>query len=661
MQKIIINSLIRVLETLHKKGLFQEEATPQESMPQEATQEEATQKEATPQKSTYSASNKRIDVRTIPPNINGDYSTNLILTHSKNAKVSPAELAEIVISELLKEPWCDKAEFVKPGFINLYCSQSNLVIKHILEQKEQFGAGLANSQANNQVNSQVNGATANSNDPALQSRKILIEYVSANPTGPLHTGHGRAAALGSSLSKILQFIGHEVDTEFYLNDAGRQMNILTATFLWRVLQQHKIIDIPLPTNMYQGDYVSQMVAKWLETAATNDSGGCSFNAILAPVGNSLQEIINNQAAADAESADALEKQLDEIISVFRQELADDFNQIKNYVLQQMVDSVKQDLLGFGVEFTNWYYESSSSQSGADLKMLAKLKDNGNAYEKEGALWFNSSKFGDDKDRVLIRNNGELTYFGSDIAYHHDKYERGYDVIIDMLGADHHGYVNRIISSMDALGHDPHKMQVLLLQMVFLIDKGNRLSMSTRAGKFQELRDLVAQVGVDATRFFYLMYKSDREINFDVELALSQSKENPVYYVQYAHARICRIFDELGKSGLDKPAKDASENWDSLRAKGIELLDNLTQAKEKELILRLNEFIPVLQNIGSNYEVHTLVTYLRELAGEFHSYYNSVRILEEGPQTPPRLCLCEAVGIVIKTGLLLIGVNSPEKM
>ncbi|MCH9665183.1 MAG: arginine--tRNA ligase [Gammaproteobacteria bacterium] len=648
MQEIIINSLIRVLEVLYKKGLFQEEATQKESQGKESTDNTSS---TDPLKN--SLKNKRIDVRTIPPNINGDYSTNLILTHSKNAKVPPAELAKIVISELLKESWCDKAEFVKPGFINLYCGQSNLVIKHILEQKEQFGAGL--------VNNQVNSTKGNSEDLALQSRKILIEYVSANPTGPLHTGHGRAAALGSSLSKILQFIGHEVDTEFYLNDAGRQMNILTATFLWRVLQQHKIIDIPLPTNMYQGDYVSQMVAKWLETEATNDSGGGLSNDILAPVGNSLQEIINTQVAEDAESSDALEKQLDEVIGVFRQELADDFNQVKDYVLRQMVDSVKQDLLGFGVEFTNWYYESSSSQSGADLKMLAKLKENGSAYEKEGALWFNSSKFGDDKDRVLIRNNGELTYFGSDIAYHHDKYERGYDVIIDMLGADHHGYVNRIISSMDALGHDPQKMKVLLLQMVFLIDKGNKLSMSTRAGKFQELRDLVAQVGVDATRFFYLMYKSDREINFDVELALSQSKENPVYYVQYAHARICRIFDELGKSDLDKSAGIASAHWDSLRAAGIESLDNLTDAKEKELILRLNEFIPVLQNIGSNYEVHTLVTYLRELAGEFHSYYNSVRVLEEGPQTPPRLCLCEAVGIIINTGLSLIGVNSPEKM
>lgn len=614
MQEIIASSLNRVLESLYKKGLLAEELHPNNA-------------KNSPSK------RQKIQVSVVPPNIKGDYSTNMILTHSKHATIPQDELAEIVIEEILREPWCDQAEFVKPGFINIYCSQSNLVIKNILEQGAQFGAFLAKSPENS----------------SSASRKILIEYVSANPTGPLHTGHGRAAALGSSLGNILRFIGHQVATEFYLNDAGRQMNILTTTFIWRLLQKRNILDTTLPSNMYQGEYVIQMVSDCLDAKDADATIGIT-DECLNSISTNWQKAISSTGE---QTAEALEKQLDEIINISRQELGESFNKIKDWVLQVMVSGVQQDLSDFGTEFTNWFYESSSSKSGADMKMIEQLKQRGHAYEKEGALWFSSSKFGDDKDRVLIRNNGDLTYFGSDISYHHDKYERGYDVIIDILGADHHGYVNRIISSMDALGHDPQKMKVLLLQLVFLLDKGNKLSMSTRSGKFQELGDLVKQVGVDATRFFYLMYKSDREINFDVELALSQSKENPVYYVQYAHARICRIFDELEKS--------SESDKDNLLAQGLESLDNLTEAKEKDLVLKLNQFIPVLRNIESNYEVHTLITYLRELASEFHSYYNSVRILEEGDQTSARLCLCEAVKIIINTGLSLVGVSSPVKM
>lgn len=630
MQEIIASTLNRVVEDLYQKGLLAQDL-----------------KSDSPSKSPDKK--QKILVSVVPPNIDGDYSTNMILTHSKYATVPPAELAEVVIGNILCESWCDKAEFVKPGFINIYCKQSNTVVKYILEQGDKFGSSLV----------------ASTTTASAPRNKILIEYVSANPTGPLHTGHGRAAALGSSLGNILRFIGHEVDTEFYLNDAGRQMNILTTTFLWRVLQHKKALDAPLLSNMYQGDYVTQMVLKWLDVSDDNTINGIMDKCLNTLVLKWQKILISQDAHGDLDAngdgnkdanKDELEKQLDTIIDISRKELGEDFDKIKDWVLEEMVTGAKQDLLEFGVEFTDWFYESSSSKSGADMRMLEQLKQRGYAYEKEGALWFSSSKFGDDKDRVLIRNNGELTYFGSDISYHHNKYEREYDVIIDILGADHHGYVNRIISSMEALGHDPQKMQVLLLQLVFLVgngDKSNKLSMSTRKGKFQELRDLVQQVGIDATRFFYLMYKSDRDINFDVELALSQSKENPVYYVQYAHARICRIFDEL--SNIE------GSDWNTIRAEGIKLIDNLTLAKEKNLIIKLNQFSPVLQNIESSYEVHSLVTYLRELASDFHSYYNSVRILEEGEQTPPRLCLCEAVRTIISTGLSLIGVSSPLRM
>lgn len=621
MQEIIADSLSRVVEGLYAKGILSEELNDKDK--------------------NKSAKRQNILVNLVPPNIAGDYSTNMILTHSKQAKLPPADLAAIVIEEISQEPWCDQAEFVKPGFINIYCSQSNQVIGDILQQGDKYGADL------------VKNKPQASDSTQQTSKKILIEYVSANPTGPLHTGHGRAAALGSALGKILNFIGHKVDTEFYLNDAGRQMNILTTTFIWRLLQNKNISDASLLDNMYQGDYVTQMVPAWL-----SDKDGLLTTKI---TDDKLQDISSKWQGVIASPADAddMEKQVDALIAIAQQELGEDYAKIKQWVLHSMVTQVKQDLADFGTEFTHWFYESSCSESGADMRMLERLKQRGHAYEKEGALWFSSSKFGDDKDRVLIRNNGDLTYFGSDISYHHDKYERGYDIIIDILGADHHGYVNRIISSMDALGHDPQKMKVLLLQLVFLIGKdtddgkSSRLSMSTRKGKFQELSDLVKQVGVDATRFFYLMYKSDREINFDVDLAVSQSKENPVYYVQYAHARICRIFDELDKSNLG--------SWQDLQKQGLKSLNNLTEAKEKDIILKLSQFVPVLQNIGTNYEVHVLINYLRELAGDFHSYYNSVRILEEGNDAPARLCLCDAVRTIIHTGLSLIGVSAPDKM
>ena len=571
------------------------------------------------------ATDVKIEARPAPPHIQGDYSTNLVMALSKYSDLSPEELATKIIKQLKDEKWCDKAEFIKPGFINFDCAETKQVVRRILEQQEKFGGGVG---------------------VVDKPRKILIEYVSANPTGPLHTGHGRAAALGSSLANILRFAGHQVDTEFYVNDWGRQMNILTASLIWRVLEWQGLVDVRLPQKMYQGDYLVEMAEKWLGSGENKEAVKMNEEMMDALAANCRE----NRPQEDADD-EIKEKQLDRLIESLQQTLGGGFEVMHQYALREMVGGMQRDLEEFGVEFNNWYHESSTAKNKTDVQMIEVLKQNGNAYMKDEALWFSSSKFGDDKDRVLVRSNGKLTYFGSDIAYHHGKYERGYDTVLDILGADHHGYINRIKSSMTALGHNAEELKVVLLQLVFLVKDNERISMSTRAGQFTSLSELTETVGKDATRFFFLMYKSERELNFDIDLARSKSKENPVYYVQYAHARICRIFEDV----------QVQKNWAELSKQGLENLGLLAEQHEKKLISKLNEFSKVVKSISDNYEAHLLVTYLRDLAAEFHSYYNAVRVLDEGNKTPPRLCLCYAVQTVIKTGLGLIGVTAPVKM
>ena len=570
----------------------------------------------------------KIEVRATPPNISGDYSTNIFLTHRKYSKVGTDELAEIIIDEIQKEEWCKKAEFVKPGFINLYCQQAEQIIKEILEQKDRFGAGCIT-------------------EHNLKKSKILIEYVSANPTGPLHTGHGRAAALGSCLAEILKFIGHDVDTEYYVNDWGRQMNILTATLIWRALELRSLTKLSLLSNMYQGEYLIPMAQEWLNKKDLAAD-------ILSKVALALTRTQDKYAEAGSQTDETKEKLLDEMITAQQKCLGEIFDDARQFALKLMLDGVKDDLAAFGAEFSSWYYESSSMESGVVDKMLSSLRELGHVYEKDGAVWFKSTGFGDDVDRVLVRGNGNLTYFASDIAYHNDKYSRGYDVMVDILGADHHGYVNRIRSSMEALGHSKNNFKVLLLQLVYFINNNKRLSMSTRAGKFEDLMSLVDKVGLDATRFFYLMHKSDRELRFDLDLAQSRSKENPVYYVQYAFARICRIFEEL---------EDQGQKWESMSERGINSLDVLDNPHEKKIINKLCQFVPTLVKINNNYEVHLLPNYLRALASDFHTYYNAVRILDKDKEdkVPARLCLCFVVRTVIKNGLTLMGVKAPERM
>ena len=564
----------------------------------------------------------KIEVRSTPDDVAGDYSTNLALAQSSLSGIKVTKLAQLIIDELPKEPWLIKADFAPPGFINFHCqlATENKIIAKVLQEKEKFGS------------------ITDSKGKEIVKQKILVEYVSVNPTGPLHTGHGRAAAVGSTLVNILRFVGHDVDGEFYVNDGGRQMQILTATFLLRLMQLQGEPLEDIPQGMYQGEYIMGIARLWQESQGE-------------------KKLPSLPAVADILHIEQDEKEqevrIDKIITLLESRLGSDFSKAADFILTNMMQTIRDDLNKFGVHHDSWYYESSTIKDKEDIKMIEVLQKNNYVYEKNGAIWFNSKKFGDDKDRVLKRSNGNMTYFANDIAYHNNKYERGYDRIVDILGADHHGYINRIRSSMQALGRDADSFDVLLIQLAFLVKRGVRVSMSTRADTFESLASLMEKVGVDAARFFYLMYRRDRQMDFDIDLATSKSKDNPVYYVQYAHARICRLFDELDKN--------KEHNWAEIRTKGLEMLELLVDKREQSLAMKLSRFPNVLFEINNKYETHLLPLYLRELASEFHSYYNAVRILGKGDEMAPRLCLCAAVKITIANGLHLMGVNAPDKM
>ncbi len=583
-----------------------------------------------------------IVVQRTPPKVSGDYASNLALVLAKSANHKPLELAEKLATKITQSnyDWLAKVEVAPPGFINFHCQEESILntIAEVLQQGEKFGA--------------------NSLPAEEQGKRILVEYVSANPTGPLHIGHGRAAAIGSSLVNLMNFVGYEADGEFYVNDSGRQMNILTASFFIRLMwlfdppllggfiypsdtRWHLSKNAPLPEGFYQGMYLMDWARQWQE----QEPDLLSWTK-LKPV---IEELLPLLKSPDLDR----EERLDRIIEFLENSLKDEFQQGKQFVLEHMIGIIKQDLKNFRVQHTSWYYESETEQ---EIDALTKdLTERGLLYDKQGAIWFLSSQFGDDKDRVFQRSNGQLTYFAYDIGYHHDKYSRSYDRLVDILGADHHGYMNRIRSSMEALGHKP--FDILLMQLVFLIEKGERLSMSTRADKFVSLTELVKEFGVDLVRFFFLMRNADQPLNFDVALAMSHTKDNPVYYVQYACARIASLFREKGMriSNLSQ-----EEEWQRQQRQALAQLNLLTDKQELDLATRLSQFPQLLVAIAASYDIHRLPTYLYELAGEFHSYYNRVRILGEEAEAP-RLCLCAAIRQTLANGLGILGVEAPEKM
>ena len=512
---------------------------------------------------------------------NGDYSTNIAFLLAPKARKSPTDIAKALIGNMEFHDVCEKVEVAAKGFINFYVRDDiwRAALREISDQ------GL------------------DSLVPDVgEGRKVLIEFVSSNPTGPLHIGHGRGAAVGDVLANIMKRAGYSVVKEYYVNDAGKQIDTLgqSTHARWKELTGDAV---PLEDHYYQGDYVKDIASL----------------------------IVESNVAVPAEKAEAI---------AFMSKFASDF----------VLDGIKKDLEDFGVFFDNYFRETRLYESGEVEETLTTLKDKGYAYEKDGALWFKTSMFEKDEDRVLIKSDGEKTYFASDIAYHKDKFDRRFDTLIDIWGSDHHGYIPRMRASIEALGKGKDSLKVLLIQFVTLIKDGKPVGMSTRAGQFTTLKEVLNEVGKDAARFFFLMRKSDAHLEFDLDLAKKTTNENPVFYIQYAHARIESIFRVARDEGID-PA--------SVKTARVDLL---TQKDEITLIKGILHFFDVIEGSAKNLEPHRITFYLLDLVGRFHSYYNKTRVIVEDRElTMARLLLLVTLQQVVKDALALLGVSAPERM
>ena len=556
-------------------------------------------------------------------NSHGDWASNLAMVSAKAAGLKPRDLAQKIVDALPTNEVISKIDIAGPGFINFYLqAQAEFaVLNTIIEQQTQFGRSQYG-----------------------QQQKMQVEFVSANPTSSLHVGHGRGAAYGMTVANLLEAIGYQVEREYYVNDAGRQMAILaTSTFL-RYLQLNGA-EFKFPSNGYKGDYIFD-IAKTV-IAAHGTQWQQDINAVFADV--PADEVKNE--AGEVISGDK-EEHIDGLIDNSRRLLgADGYNVFFRAALDSILDDIKDDLAGFGVTYDQWFSEKTLADDGSIDRVVKRLQDNGFIYEKGSALWFKSTDFGDEKDRVVVRDNGQATYFASDIAYHLNKYERGLDKIVNIWGADHHGYIARVKAAITALGLDANKLDVLLVQFVTLWRGGEQVQMSSRSGQFITLRELREEVGNDAARFYYITRKSEQHIDFDLDLAKSQSKDNPVYYIQYAHARICRVFDKLKEKGL---SFTIAEGQQALSALNIEV--------ERDLVKKLAAYPEVLQQAALAYEPHQLSNYLKDLASQFHGWYNEHIVLHDDAQTRhARLLLSTAIKQVLANGLNLLGVQAPESM
>lgn len=470
--------------------------------------------------------------------------------------------------------------------------------------------------------------------------KVQVEFVSANPTGPLHVGHGRGAAYGASLSDVLAFAGFDVTREYYVNDAGRQMDILALSTWLRYLALFGI-EIAFPPNAYQGDYVTGM-GRDMRDAHQDRFARVSAAQVLAGTPG-LPPAERN----DDDAKQQREEHLDALIANAKRLLGDDYAWVHGFALNEQLGDGRDDLGEFGVRFDKWFSEQSLFDTGLVERAVEQLEKQGHIYVQDGAKWFRSSAFGDEKDRVVQRENGLYTYFASDIAYHLNKYERGFDRIIDIWGADHHGYIPRVKGAIAALGLPPEKLEVALVQFAVLYRNGQKTSMSTRSGEFVTLRELRQEVGNDACRFFYVLRKSDQHLDFDLDLAKSQSNENPVYYVQYAHARVCSVLNQWGGEASELAGAD---------------LGLLQHERELALCARLAAFPELVQNAAADHAPHQVAFYLKDLAADFHGWYNAERMLVEDEALKlARLALAGAVRQVLASGLALLGVSAPESM
>ncbi len=546
----------------------------------------------------------------------GDFATNAALVLAKPAGRNPRELAQLLVEALPASNWVARCEIAGPGFINFTLTSDayHELIPRILQQGQGFGRSDLGA-----------------------GRKVQVEYVSANPTGPLHVGHGRGAAYGSVVADLLEAVGFQVHREYYVNDAGRQMDIL-ATSVW--LRYLELCDetLSFPANGYKGDYV------WDIAATLHRDHGETYR-------HDASEVFDGVPADEPAGGDK-EAHIDGLIGQAKKLLGDNrYRFVFELGLNAILDDIRDDLSLFGVRYDEWYSERSLTESGAVNRVIERLRATGYLYEKEGALWFRSTDFGDDLDRVVVRENGQTTYFASDIAYHLDKLERGFDRVIDIWGADHHGYVPRVKAALSALGNQADKLDVLLVQFAILYRNGEKVQMSTRSGEFVTLRELRKEVGADAARFFYVMRKCEQHMDFDLDLAKSQSNDNPVYYVQYAHARICSVLQQAAEQRIVIESDPRAVDY-----------NRLGEPHEQALMTRLAKYPETLELSALNEEPHQLTHYLRDLATDFHTYYNAHKFLiEDEALRNARLQLILATRQVLRNGLGLLGVSSPEKM
>ncbi|MDQ1209384.1 arginyl-tRNA synthetase [Acinetobacter baylyi] len=556
----------------------------------------------------------------------GDFASNIAMVGSKAAGMKPRDLAEKILASLPEVADITKAEIAGPGFINFFLNadQRFAVLDQIQAQGQYYGQTQVNAE-----------------------KKIQVEFVSANPTSSLHVGHGRGAAYGMTVANLLEATGAQVDREYYVNDAGRQMDILATSTYLRYLE---LLGQPLvfPKNAYQGDYVKEIAQSII------DKDGDAYVRSVADVYRNVPEDVQYAKELDSEGNKVVlsgdkEKHIDGLIANSQQLIGQGYRVFHQAALKAILDDIKDDLADFGVTFDQWFSEASLTQKIDEA--LQTLDQRGYLYEKEGNIWFKSTEFGDEKDRVVKRRNGQTTYFASDIAYHLDKLQRGYTHIVDIWGSDHHGYIARVKAAIDAMGYDSSKLTVLLVQFVSLWRGGEMVQMSSRSGQFVTLRELRQEVGNDAARFYYVMRKSEQHIDFDLDLAVSQSKDNAVYYIQYAHARICRMLEKANSTQM---------RFNQTQAR--QFANRLDLDAETEILAKLAAYPDILVRAANAYEPHQIGNYLKELAALFHGWYNEHKVLTEDVElTQARLLLSVNVQQVLRNGLDLLGVSAPEAM
>lgn len=546
----------------------------------------------------------------------GDYACNVAMLLAKPTGRKPRELAQALVNTFGESPHVARVDIAGPGFINFHISTACRLatIRRVLDARDDYGR-----------------------EPDASRESITVEFVSANPNGPLHVGHGRGAAFGASLANVLEAYGHKVQREYYVNDAGRQMDIL-AISVW--LRYHELggVNVRFPDNGYQGDYVVE-IARALRS---REGDRLRRNAIE----------ISDGLPPDASQDGDKETHVDALIARAKTLLGeDDYRRVFNAGLAWCLADIRDDLAGFGVQHDNFFSERSLMTDGYVERAIRTLRENGHLFEQDGALWFRATAFGDDKDRVVVRENGATTYFASDIGYLLSKFERGFEHSIYVFGADHHGYIARLKAAAEGMGLDPKRIEVLLVQFAILFRGGQKVQMSTRSGSFVTLRELREEVGSDAARFFYVMRGNDQHLDFDLDLARSHSNDNPVYYVQYAHARVCSLFRQL-----------AEKQWSYNRSAAEAARARLVEAHELDVLNELMRFPEVIESAAQSRAPQLLVTYLRELAAAFHAFYNSHPILVPDEEVRnARLGLCAATRQVLANGLKLLGVGAPETM